>query len=94
MNTLGTLTTDHPRWRDFADRLGGPEGCDFQDAPDSAYGVTWDCDHSRDKAVAILRDMGADDEDVATTLTYFDERGGYCDCEILLNVDAAEAQQD
>jgi hypothetical protein len=38
--------------------------------------------------------MGADDEDVATTLTYFDERGGYCDCEILLNVDAAEAEQD
>jgi Protein of unknown function (DUF2695) len=90
VSTLGTMTTGHPRWRDFADRLGGPEGCDFQEAPDSPDGFTWDCDHSRDKTVAILRDMGADDEDVATRSPTSTRTAGFCDCEILLNVDAAE----
>jgi hypothetical protein len=31
--------------------------------------------------------MGATDEDLLITLDYFDANGGYCDCEILLNVD-------
>jgi hypothetical protein len=31
--------------------------------------------------------MGATDEDLLVTLDHFDANGGYCDCEILLNVD-------
>jgi hypothetical protein len=80
------MTTAHRRWTEFVDRLGGPEACDFREQADG--NVTWACSaHTRDKASAILRHMGATDDDLLATLDYFDENGGYCDCEILLNVD-------
>jgi hypothetical protein len=25
------MTTEHRRWTEFAERLGGPEGCDFRE---------------------------------------------------------------
>ncbi len=81
------MTIRHRRWDEFADRLGGPEACDFRETPDGD--MTWTCNaHTRDQAARILRDMGATDLDLLATLDYFDEHGGYCDCEILLNVDA------
>ena len=81
------MTTEHPRWAEFAGRLGGPAACDFREQADGD--VTWNCSaHTRDQAAAILRNMGASDSDLLATLDYFDEHGGYCDCEILLNVDA------
>ena len=83
---LGTMTTANPRWGEFVARLWGPEGCDFRETADG--NLTWNCSaHTRDRAAAILRDMGATDEDLLATLDYFDAKGGYCDCEILLNVD-------
>jgi Protein of unknown function (DUF2695) len=85
--TLGVMTTEHRRWSEFEDRLGGPEGCDFREDADGE--VRWKCSaHTREQAVAILRDMGISDADLLKTLDYFDAHGGYCDCEILLNVDA------
>lgn len=73
------MTPEHPRWREFADRLGGPEGCDFKNN-------TWKCNNLEDRpfATAILESMGAD---VEASLDYFYENGGHCDCEILFNVD-------
>jgi hypothetical protein len=45
----------------------------------------WIIDHSRTLAIRILSSMPK--IDVERTLAYFNTKGGYCDCEILLNVD-------
>jgi hypothetical protein len=84
--SLGRVTTGHPRWSEFVARLHGLEGCDFHES--AAGSLAWTCSaHTGDRAAAILRDMGATDEDLLATLDHFDANGGYCDCEILLNVD-------
>ena len=40
---------------------------------------------NKDFATAILKDMGGD-IDVEASLAYFEQHGGHCDCEILMNV--------
>jgi len=87
------MTPDHPRWEEFIRRLEGPEGCNFQAEfdddgkliPDS---TTWECAGGEDKskAVAILKTMPA--VDVAASLVFFEEHGGFCDCEIVFNVES------
>jgi len=81
---METMTTEHTRWDEFCERLGGPEGCNFRD--DKEKGTTWHCGGGTDKSFAeiILQDMG--DVDVTASLSYFEDHGGYCDCEILFNV--------
>lgn len=46
--------------------------------------VRANCDHTTQHAETFLRKEK--DMDVEGTLDYFKSRGGYCDCEILLNV--------
>lgn len=77
------MTRDHARWEEFCERLAGPEGCNFSDDG-------WLCAGGRDKtfATAILESMGG--IDVAASLSYFERNGGYCDCEILFNVDVRD----
>jgi len=84
------MTPEHPRWEEFCARLEGPEGCHFIDAPNK-LGCTWTCAGGTDKTFAtmILRAMGFSDADVQWSLDYFETQGGYCDCEILFNVDKA-----
>ena len=79
------MTTKHPQWAEFISRLKGPEGCNLRVENGKAV---WDCDSgtSKDKARTILERMGG--IDVAASLKYFENRGGYCDCEILFNVAA------
>lgn len=78
---LQTMTPEHQRWAEFCERLAGPEGCDFTEDG------KWKCHGGTDKrfATAILTDMGG--VDIPATLRFFEENGGYCDCEILFNVD-------
>ena len=76
------MTPADPRWREFANRLAGPEGCDFKEPG------TWQCQPGFAFARAILTDMGYE---VAASLEYFAARGGGCDCEILFNLDAEGA---
>ncbi len=86
------MIPDHPRWQEFIQRLEGPEGCNFQGEyddegqliPDS---VTWECAGGEDKskATAILKTMPA--IDVTASLAFFEEHGGFCDCEIVFNVE-------
>ena len=84
MNTA-VMTPFHPDWHEFYNRLQGPEGCDFK--KDSKGKITWTCAAGRDKSLAIkiLESMSVD---VPASLTYFENHGGYCDCEILFNVEA------
>jgi len=79
------MTPEHKLWGEFVNRLTGPEGCNiFQDK----YGIVkWYCNGDTRLAASILKTM--EEIDVDKSLAYFEEHGGYCDCEILLNVDKA-----
>ncbi|HEY7199626.1 MAG TPA: DUF2695 domain-containing protein [Candidatus Dormibacteraeota bacterium] len=70
----------HPRWNEFIERLSGPEGCNFRD-------TRWTC-HGTEKRFCreILTRMGLSDRAIAISLAYFEDHGGYCDCEVVLNV--------
>jgi len=81
---LEILTPASPRWPLFVRLLGDtltddmPEGrwrCgnDGSGGPKHRY------------AEAVLTELGGIDID--GTLEFFEEHGGYCDCEIMLNVD-------
>jgi hypothetical protein len=78
------LTPDSDRWDAFTNTLFltlYPDGVDKRTTclGDSGPGV-------HRYAKEIMQDMGG--VDVAASLEYFKAHGGYCDCEILLNVDA------
>jgi len=78
------MTRKHSKWEEFCARLEGEEGCDFKKNEEGR--VTWKCGGGNDKsfAIAILKEMG--NIDIDASISYFDEHGGYCDCEILFNV--------
>jgi hypothetical protein len=76
MEMTDILNTESPRWDEFADRL-----------VDELPGVTLACDHSYRAAKQIMTDMGG--VDIPASIEFFQQHGGYCDCEILLNVDPA-----
>ena len=78
------MTAIDPRWDEFRNRLGGPEGCNFhEETPGDLDSMTWRCDHDHRRAKKILLDMGYD---IDTSIQYFNDLGGFCDCEILFNV--------
>jgi hypothetical protein len=81
------IAPGHARWDEFARRLEGPEGCFFREKPDGGY--VWDCDNKLTASKRILRAMGCNEDELRVTLDYFQRHGGYCDCEVLMNVDPA-----
>ena len=88
MTKLELMSPDNPRWEEFMERLIGPEGCDFkQKEPNNPKTATWLCDGgiNRPFAKAILEKMG--NIDIEASFKYFEDNGGYCDCEIVFNVD-------
>jgi len=92
---LDTMTPKNPRWAEFVTRLEGPEGCNFREHPkypgDPGH-FTWDCD-ANDRtcphARAILKAMGATETEIINSILFFSNHGGFCDCEILYNVEAS-----
>lgn len=68
---MDVMIPTHPLWDEFVERLDE---------------VVDECDSTADKplARAILETMP--DIDVEASLAFFEEYGGYCDCEILFNV--------
>jgi hypothetical protein len=79
------IVPGHPLWEEFVERLEGPEGCDFQERDGK---TVWRCSGKDDRTYSrtILAAMGLTPEAVVATLAYFDQHGGYCDCEVLFNV--------
>ena len=63
--------------------LAGPEGCNFQDAPDEPDGMTWDCDGTLSLTRAWLRQHHLD---IEANVAALEACGGYCDCECVFNV--------
>lgn len=79
------MTPSHPRWKEFVARLEGPEGCNFRlKDPKDRESIRWTCAaDGHPLATKILKAMRFD---VARSIAYFREHGGYCDCEVVFNV--------
>jgi hypothetical protein len=71
---LEVLTPESARWDEFAVAL---------EVALMEHGCTADTD--RRNAKRVMTAMGG--IDIPKSLAFFESRGGYCDCEILLNVD-------
>jgi hypothetical protein len=69
---IEVMTTESPRWQEFCASLAR--------ATDPSV-----CQHDHRGAEKVLREMGG--IDVEASIDYFENNGGSCDCEVLLNVD-------
>ena len=70
------MDTRHPKWGEFVGRLSKA----LETVPCKAG-------TNKDEAKKILK--GYKDVDIKKTLEFFENNGGFCDCEILMNVDKA-----
>ncbi len=81
------LTTDHKLFLPFMERLIGNEGIEIKIDNDGEF--TDRCnDDSLKYSEVILNTMSGIDVDA--TLEYFMANGGYCDCEVIVNVAGLE----
>ena len=90
--SLGMMTPRNPRWQEFFDLLEGPQGCNFHRAdPKDPESVRWACDSKADHPATrkILKSMGATDAEIEQSIGFFVANGGYCDCEVLFNVESS-----
>ena len=78
------MTPMHFRWKEFIAKL--QEACKIQDAEGN---IGWYCDGTTKNARRVLASM--DGIDVEKSLAYFQDFGGFCDCEIVYNVDNEES---
>ena len=85
MTTTKIMSPDHPEWKRFMDLLYGPEGCNFRQGVDGE--TTWNCDGLTLTYTGAILKKYFPDVDIAETVKYFEEHGGYCDCEVIWNVD-------
>jgi hypothetical protein len=79
----------HPWWTPFYNRLAGPEFCDFHcERKGDPESFRFRCEGGRNKTFArqILQEMGFSKGQIEVSCTYFESRGGFCDCEIIWNV--------
>jgi hypothetical protein len=82
------MTPQHKDWARFCELLEGPEGCDFKEDPKNKGGFTSKCNGKIDRPLAtkILKRYFPR-VNVYASLDFFERHGGFCDCEILLNVE-------
>lgn len=74
------MNPEHKKWEEFIGKLEGEGRCNFQDSPK----LSWQCKNDHSFSVKLLEEMG--NIDVASSLEYFCNNGGFCDCEIIFNV--------
>ncbi len=72
----------HPLWDKFIDQLCGPECCNFRND-------RWTCFGDLRFSEAILDRFGLSETSLQVSLAYFRDHGGFCDCEVVFNVDGA-----
>jgi hypothetical protein len=87
------MTPESPRWDEFADALYDALEFTEHSSGDPAK-TSWRRDGRAAKpshrhARAVMRAMGG--VDVTKSLAWFRARGGWCDCEIIFNVDGKAA---
>ncbi len=78
------ITPGDPRWEEFLERLTGPLGLGL-----GAGG--WHCAGGEDKRHSrrVLLGMGLSPAAVEANLAFFERHGGYCDCEVWMNVEGS-----
>jgi hypothetical protein len=77
------MTPQHPRWDEFVDLLEGPEGCNIHK---TGQGPQWNCDGNDKPLTRAILAKHFPEVDIEATMKFFNDHGGYCDCEIPLNV--------
>jgi hypothetical protein len=80
---MNVMSPAHPDWVAFWGVLSSR-----LTVRDEGGKPSWSCQHDYRHARAVLADEWPK-LDVEATLEFFREEGGYCDCEILLNVSDA-----
>ena len=66
------MNYDHPQWKEFVDNLSK---------------TAQECEHSYKQSWKVLEEMKLLEKiDIDSTIHFFCENGGYCDCEIMFNV--------
>jgi len=87
---MGPMTVDHAQWDEFFDRLFGAGGCNGHHGRPYDSNSTTSTSDSTDAFVSsrrILTEMGLTLNEVEESIEYFQHNGGFCDCEVVLNVD-------
>lgn len=84
MTMSSLMTPENKRWEEFANLLFAR--CKFEGEGEE---TKWHCAGGEKKlgARAVLRKMGYKSAYIARSLAFFESQGGWCDCEILFNVD-------
>jgi hypothetical protein len=85
------MTPENPHWEEFfehLDRAVGLLGCGGDGTRRFPLNPDWPT-HALSKRILYL--MKRDQErplniDIQASVEYFEQHGGYCDCEVLLNV--------
>jgi hypothetical protein len=77
---MKVMSPTHPDWVAFCGALSSK-----LTVRDEGGEPSWNCQHDHRHARAVLADEWPK-LDVEATLELFREHGGFCDCEILLNV--------
>ena len=80
MIDLSILTNDHPRFEEFIEDLEAY--CHFHTNEEGV--MEWTCQCTHDADIKILEQY--EGIDVEKTIAYFEENGGYCDCEVIFNI--------
>lgn len=75
------MSVKHPKWDNFIDTLVDEHHCDFKEDP-----FSWKCYHDYRFSTDILKAINFTEDDIRASIAAFQERGGYCDCEIVFNV--------
>jgi hypothetical protein len=85
------LTPDSARWTEFCNSLIealAPQVLDGDKISDGD--LMFGCDNTLKHSEQILRAMGGIDVDL--TLDYFEDHGGFCDCEVPFNVERSHTR--
>ena len=84
---MDQLTTGHPRWQEFLDRL--EQRLNFRERGDKSGDYRWRCGKANDPfgwSREVLAEMGLQPK---ASLAYIRRLGrAYCDCEIVINLGA------
>lgn len=94
---MGPMTTEHEKWDEFIDQLYGADGCNFHLAdPNDSASTTWTCDSTGTFVISrrLLTEMGLTPTEIGESIEYFGRNGGYCDCEVFLNVDPFRVEDE
>lgn len=92
------LTREHPQWDQFIQILEGILYFHEIENEDGEPDIAWHCESDFTQTTAVLNFMISlgilKDIDIDGTIEYFQENGGYCDCEVLFNVDDDDDDDD